>query len=140
MNDFVHANSKALVNISLVRVRCDSRDLERNDRNQRLTHCFSLNVVLLDALLILLLETNDVLGSSATIHDWHVNVHENEPEPNTTVASKLGVSVSNKLLDSLCSVKSLHYIDSKLVLQQHGKGHQVERIVINTQDGGLTLT
>ena len=123
VDNLVHAHSEALVNVGLVRVGGDRRDLKRDDWDQWLAHCLSLRVFFLDTCLILLLETDDVLSGGAPIHNWHVNVHQDQSEANTAVTSELAVSVCDKLLDSLGSVEGLHHFDPKLILEKHGKWH-----------------
>lgn len=76
-----------------------------------------------------------MLRGGTTIHNWHVDIHENQSESNTTVASELAVSVGDKLLDSLGSVEGLHHFDTELVLEKHGEWHQVEWVIINTENG-----
>ena len=75
-----------------------------------------------------------MLCCGAAIHDWHVDVHEDQAEAFAAVAEALLTSVLDEGLNSLGTVEGLLDGDVELFPKKHGKRHQIERVVVHAQN------
>ena len=71
-------------------------------------------------------------GSCVSIHDGHVDVHEDNSVPFRTIAFLRSVTVDGKLLHCLSTVQGGIHFEVKLAVEQHRKRHQVEGVVVYT--------
>ena len=78
-----------------------------------------------------------MLGCSVAIHDWHVDVHQDESV--LLAARALLVPVRHELFDRHGSVESLVWLELELGLEEHLKRHQVEWVVVDTEDCSFAL-
>ena len=111
VNDVNHSHFITLTYVRLVNVAGNSHDLHGDHLKRTFPIGFPLYVLIQNHLLIFFLELQNVLCCRASIHYWHVDVHQDQAEANTTVALLGLVSRVDKFLHSLCAIKGLDHFN-----------------------------